>query len=85
MISPVTFSRYPALFSTAEPTTFLTKISLLIVGSSFPYLEFYPEPGKARGVQIDIDPTRIGLRYPVEAALVGAWNGFAEVMGLARV
>lgn len=45
--------------------------TLLIVGSSFPYIEYYPKPGQARGVQIDIDPTRIGLRYPVEAGLVG--------------
>jgi pyruvate dehydrogenase (quinone)/pyruvate oxidase len=45
--------------------------TLLIVGSSFPYIEFYPKPGHARGVQIDVDPTRIGLRYPVEAGLVG--------------
>jgi pyruvate dehydrogenase (quinone)/pyruvate oxidase len=45
--------------------------TLLIVGSSFPYIEFYPKPGDARGVQIDIDPARIGLRYPVELGLVG--------------
>ena len=45
--------------------------TLLIVGSSFPYIEFYPKPGKARAVQIDLDPQCIGLRYPVEAALVG--------------
>ncbi|MFD1911037.1 thiamine pyrophosphate-dependent enzyme [Halodurantibacterium flavum] len=45
--------------------------TLIIVGSSFPYIEFYPKPGKARAVQIDLDPTRIGLRYPVEAGLVG--------------
>jgi pyruvate dehydrogenase (quinone) len=45
--------------------------SLLIVGSSFPYIEFYPKPGRARAVQIDLDPRRIGLRYPVEAGLVG--------------
>jgi pyruvate dehydrogenase (quinone)/pyruvate oxidase len=45
--------------------------SLLIVGSSFPYIDFYPRPGQARGVQIDLDPTRIGLRYPVEVGLVG--------------
>ncbi|MBI1200215.1 MAG: pyruvate oxidase [Phenylobacterium sp.] len=43
---------------------------LLIVGSSFPYIEFYPRPGKARAVQIDLDPERIGLRYPVEVGLV---------------
>jgi len=45
--------------------------TLLIVGSSFPYIEFYPPPGKARAVQIDIDGQRIGLRYPVEFGLVG--------------
>ena len=44
--------------------------TLLIVGSSFPYIEFYPKPGKARAVQIDVDPTRIGLRCPVEVGIV---------------
>jgi len=45
--------------------------TLLIAGSSFPYIEYYPKPGQARAVQIDIDPKRIGLRYPVEAGLIG--------------
>jgi pyruvate dehydrogenase (quinone)/pyruvate oxidase len=45
--------------------------ALLIVGSSFPYIEFYPKPGTARCVQIDIDPVRVGLRYPAEVGLVG--------------
>jgi pyruvate dehydrogenase (quinone)/pyruvate oxidase len=45
--------------------------TLLIVGSSFPYIEFLPKPGQARGVQIDLDPIRIGLRYPVEVGLIG--------------
>lgn len=45
--------------------------TLFIVGSSFPYITFYPKIGSARGVQLDIDPTRIGLRYPVEIGLVG--------------
>lgn len=45
--------------------------ALLIVGSTFPYIEYYPDPGQARAVQIDIDAQRIGLRYPVEAGLVG--------------
>ena len=45
--------------------------TLLIVGSTFPYVEYYPKPGQARGVQIDRDATRIGLRFPVEAGLVG--------------
>ena len=45
--------------------------TLLIVGSSFPYIEFYPKPGQARCVQIEIDPQRIGLRCPAEVGLVG--------------
>ena len=45
--------------------------TLLIVGSGFPYIEFYPKPGQARAVQIDIDAARIGLRYPAEVGLVG--------------
>src|SRR3954467_1762259 len=45
--------------------------TFLIVGSSFPYIEFLPKPGQARGVQIDLDPLRIGLRYPVEVGLLG--------------
>jgi pyruvate dehydrogenase (quinone) len=45
--------------------------TLLIAGSSFPYIEYYPKPGQARAVQIDYDPVRIGLRYPVEVGLVG--------------
>ena len=45
--------------------------TLLVVGSSFPYSEFLPEEGQARGVQIDIDARLIGLRYPMEVNLVG--------------
>jgi pyruvate dehydrogenase (quinone)/pyruvate oxidase len=45
--------------------------TLLIVGSSYPYPAYLPKPGQAHGVQIDIDPARIGLRYPVEVGLVG--------------
>ncbi len=45
--------------------------TLLMIGTSFPYMEFLPKPGQARGVQIDLDPTRIGLRYPVEVGLAG--------------
>ena len=44
---------------------------LLIVGSSFPYIEHLPKPGQAVGVQIDDRPERIGLRYPVDCGLVG--------------
>ncbi|HEU4568304.1 MAG TPA: thiamine pyrophosphate-requiring protein [Marmoricola sp.] len=45
--------------------------TLLTVGSSFPYTQFMPEFGQARGVQIDLDPTFIGMRYPYEVNLVG--------------
>ncbi len=45
--------------------------TLLIAGTSFPYIEFYPKPGEARAVQIDLDPARVGLRYPFEVGLVG--------------
>jgi pyruvate dehydrogenase (quinone) len=45
--------------------------TLLMVGSNFPYSEWLPEPGQARGVQIDLDARLIGLRYPMEVNLVG--------------
>ncbi len=45
--------------------------TLLMVGSSFPYSEFLPKPGTARAVQIDVDPTRLSLRYPTEVNLMG--------------
>ena len=45
--------------------------ALLMIGSSFPYSEWLPEPGQARGVQIDIDGRLIGMRYPMEVNLVG--------------
>ncbi|MET7704533.1 thiamine pyrophosphate-requiring protein [Micromonospora sp. NPDC005413] len=44
---------------------------LLIVGSNMPYSEFYPPPGQARAVQIDLDGTQLGLRYPTEVNLTG--------------
>ncbi|HEY8376012.1 MAG TPA: thiamine pyrophosphate-binding protein, partial [Nannocystis sp.] len=45
--------------------------TLLMIGSSFPYAEFLPKEGQARGIQIDIDPTMLGIRYPMELNLVG--------------
>lgn len=45
--------------------------TLFLIGTSFPYIEFMPKPGQARAIQLDIDPVRIGLRYPVEVGLVG--------------
>src|SRR6185312_13670012 len=45
--------------------------TLLLVGTNFPYSEWLPEPGQARGVQIDIDARLVGNRYPTEVNLVG--------------
>ena len=45
--------------------------TLLMVGSSFPYSEFLPKPGDARGVQIDLDPKMLSIRYPMEVPLCG--------------
>jgi pyruvate dehydrogenase (quinone) len=57
--------------------------TLLIAGSSFPYLEFYPKPDQARAVQIDLDPSRIGLRYPVEVGLAGhCWDVLRALLPL---
>ncbi len=45
--------------------------TLLIVGSTMPYIEFYPKPGEAKCVQIELDASRISLRYPADVGLVG--------------
>ena len=45
--------------------------TLLIVGSTFPYSEFLPKAGQARAVQIDLYPRNIGIRYPIDQALLG--------------
>lgn len=59
--------------------------TLIIAGSSFPYMEFYPQPGQARAVQIDLDASRIGLRYPVEVGLVGqCWDVLRALLPLIR-
>jgi pyruvate dehydrogenase (quinone)/pyruvate oxidase len=45
--------------------------TLFMVGTSFPYIEYLPKPGQAVGIQIDIKPEKIGLRYPVKIGLIG--------------
>ncbi len=45
--------------------------TLLMVGSDFPYSEFLPKEGQARGVQVDIDPRLLSIRYPMEVNLMG--------------
>jgi pyruvate dehydrogenase (quinone)/pyruvate decarboxylase len=45
--------------------------TLLILGSTMPWIDYYPKPGQARAIQVDIKPERLGLRYPVELGLTG--------------
>ncbi|NJQ00341.1 thiamine pyrophosphate-requiring protein [Streptomyces zingiberis] len=59
------------LGSTASDTMMRGCDTLLMVGTSFPYAEWLPEEGQARGVEIDRDGRMIGIRYPMEAHLVG--------------
>lgn len=59
--------------------------TLIIAGSSFPYIEFYPKPGQAKAIQIDMEPARIGLRYPVDVGLVGqCWDVLRALLPLIR-
>lgn len=69
--SPYTTGSVGLLGTEPSQTALETCDTLLIAGSTFPYIEYYPKPDQARGIQIDIDASRIGLRYPVEAGLVG--------------
>jgi thiamine pyrophosphate-dependent acetolactate synthase large subunit-like protein len=45
--------------------------TFILPGTSFPYMEFLPKPGQAKSVQIDTDPSRVGLRHPADVGLVG--------------
>ena len=54
--------------------------TLIIAGSGFPYMEFYPKPGKAKCVQIDIDSARIGLRFPADIGLAGECRRVLEAL-----
>jgi pyruvate dehydrogenase (quinone) len=54
--------------------------TLIIAGSSFPYMDFLPKPGAAKCVQIDVDPARIGLRYPADVGLVGACSTVLQAL-----
>ena len=59
--------------------------TFFMIGSSFPYAEWLPDEGSARGVEIDIDGSLIGMRYPMEAHLVGdAKETLTELMPLLR-
>jgi pyruvate dehydrogenase (quinone) len=54
--------------------------TLLIAGSSMPYVEFYPKPGKTKAIQIDRDPSRIGLRHPIDVGLAGECGAVLRVL-----
>lgn len=56
--------------------------AIFLVGTSFPYMEFLPKPDQAKGVQIDDNPDRIGLRFPVEVGLIG--DSRATLLALSR-
>ncbi|GJG85914.1 pyruvate oxidase [Gemmatimonadetes bacterium T265] len=45
--------------------------TVLILGTMMPWIDYYPTPGQARGVQVDVKPDHIGLKYPVEVGLTG--------------
>lgn len=60
------------LLGTAPAETAMEQCdTLLMVGTNFPYMDYLPRPGQARAVQIDINPVRLGTRYPVDVGLVG--------------
>ncbi|MFD3446870.1 thiamine pyrophosphate-requiring protein [Microbacteriaceae bacterium 4G12] len=71
------------LGTTASAHLLGTCDTLLIVGSNDPWTEFYPQPGQARAVQIDLDGRYLGNRYPVEVGLVGdAARTLSSLLGL---
>ncbi|MGH9585370.1 MAG: thiamine pyrophosphate-dependent enzyme [Acidobacteriaceae bacterium] len=69
--SPYTTGGTGVVGTRASSDVFENCDALLIIGSSFPYIEFLPKPGQAVGIQIDDKPERVGLRYPVDIGLVG--------------
>jgi len=78
--SPFTTGTVGLLGSKPSQEALETCDTLLMVGTSFPYLEFLPKPGDARAVQIELNPARVGLRYPVEVGLVGDSRRTLEVL-----
>ncbi len=73
--SPYTTGGIGLLGTGPSQTAFEECDTFLIVGSSFPYMSYMPKPGSAKAVQIDADPVRIGLRFPVNVGLAGDAKG----------
>jgi pyruvate dehydrogenase (quinone) len=69
--SPYTTGGIGLLGTTPSSDAMNEADTLLMVGTSFPYIDYLPKPGQARGIQIDVKPEKIGLRFPVEIGLVG--------------
>ena len=69
--SPYTTGAVGLLGTTPSQEALMDCDTLFLIGTSFPYIEFYPKPGQAKCVQIDSNPTHISLRYPVDVGLVG--------------
>lgn len=69
--SPLVGGTMGHLGTTASARILQNCDTLLIVGSNDPWTEFYPEPGRARAVQIDLDPVHLANRYPIEVGMVG--------------
>ncbi|HEV3139430.1 MAG TPA: thiamine pyrophosphate-dependent enzyme, partial [Vicinamibacterales bacterium] len=78
--SPYTTGGVGLLGTEPSEVAMETADTLLMVGTSFPYLEWYPKHDRCRGVQIDRDPARIGLRYPVEVGLCGDARSTLQVL-----
>lgn len=80
--SPLVGGTMGHLGTTASARILQNCDTLLIVGSNDPWTEFYPEPGQARAVQIDLDPVHLANRYPIEVGLVGdAALALRELLG----
>jgi pyruvate dehydrogenase (quinone)/pyruvate oxidase len=69
--SPYTTGGVGLLGTSASDYAMQNCDTLVMVGTSFPYEKWYPKMGQAKCVQIDVDPTRFGLRYPIEVGLCG--------------
>jgi pyruvate dehydrogenase (quinone)/pyruvate oxidase len=77
---PLTTGSVGLLGTTASEEMMRNCDTLLMIGTSFPYIEHLPKPGQARGVQIDRDAARIGLRFPVDVGLVGDTSRVLEAL-----